>query len=239
MKFDVTLISGGVARRQTVEIETGIIAGWTGRDREGIRKHVAELEELGVKAPRFTPTFYRVSVSRFTMAPAIEVIGAASSGEVEFLILTHDGRIWIGVGSDHTDREVETYDVTVSKQLCDKPIASEFWCLDDLVDHWDSLILTAFIQEAGERRLYQHCNVTQMLAPRTLMSLYSLNGQGLPENALMFCGTSPAIGGIRPASRFEMSLHDPVLGRTIGHQYAIISIPFFAETRETEAPAAP
>jgi hypothetical protein len=235
MKFDFTLISSGVASSESVEIETGIIAGWTGRDREGIRKHVAELEELGVKAPRVTPTFYRVSVSRFTTAPAIEVIGSASSGEVEFLILTHDRRLWIGVGSDHTDREVETYDVTVSKQLCDKPIAPVFWNFDDLADHWDSLTLQSYILENGERRLYQECGVTQMLDPGTLISLYRWRDHGLPENALMFCGTSPAIGGIRPAGRFELRLHDPVLGRFIEHCYDVISIPFAAETRETGA----
>ena len=37
----------------------------------------------------------------------------------------------------------------------------------------------------------------------------------------MFCGTLGAIGGIRPASRFEMELHDPKLGRTITAAYDI------------------
>jgi hypothetical protein len=230
MIFDLTLVSGGRSQKSQVSIETGIIAGWTGRNQEGIRKHILELEELGVKAPRVTPTYYRVSVSRFTLSPSIEVIGGASSGEVEFVLLTHEGRLWVGLGSDHTDREVETYDVTVSKQLCDKPIAPVFWAFDDLADHWESLSLKSFIIEDGERRLYQECKVTQMLDPHVLMSMYRLDGKGLPQNAAMFCGTSPAIGGIRPAGRFEMELHDPVLGRTISHGYDIVSIPFAAET---------
>jgi hypothetical protein len=125
--------------------------------------------------------------------------------------------------------------VTVSKQLCDKPIASTFWSFDDLAGHWDNLELKSYIKEGGERKLYQECKVTQMLDPRTLMPLYRWDGQGFPDSALMFCGTSPAIGGIRPAGRFEMSLHDPILGRTIEHAYDIVSIPFFAETLEAES----
>jgi Protein of unknown function (DUF2848) len=35
------------------------------------------------------------------------------------------------------------------------------------------------------------------------------------------CGTLGAIGGNRPAERFEMELDDPVLGRTMRHAYAI------------------
>jgi hypothetical protein len=230
MIFDLTLIADGQAKQTQVAIDTGVIAGWTGRNQEAIRKHVAELEELGVKAPHVTPTFYRVSVSRFTLAPAIQVIGSASSGEVEFVLLTHADRLWVGLGSDHTDREVETYDVTVSKQLCDKPIAPVFWAFDDLASHWESLRLKSYIMEDGGRRLYQECAVTQMLDPHVLISLYRWDGKGLPQDAAMFCGTSPAIGGIRPAGRFEMELHDPVLGRTISHGYSIESIPFYAET---------
>jgi hypothetical protein len=230
MLFDLTLISGGEARKTEVAIDTGVIAGWTGRDQAAIRHHIAELEALGVKAPRVTPTFYRVSVSRFTLQPEIQVVGSASSGEVEFVLLTHDGKLWVGLGSDHTDREVETYEVTVSKQMCDKPIAPIFWDFDDVAGHWTNLRLKSFIIEEGERRLYQVCNVSQMLDPHVLMSLYSWDGAGLPQNAAMFCGTAPAIGGIRPAGRFEMELHDPILQRTIAHGYSIVSVPFAAET---------
>ena len=46
----------------------------------------------------------------------------------------------------------------------------------------------------------------------------------------MFCGTLGAIGGIRPASRFEMELEDPVLGRTLRHAYAIDVLPVVSLT---------
>ena len=41
----------------------------------------------------------------------------------------------------------------------------------------------------------------------------------------MFGGTFAAKGGIRPASRFEFELEDPVLKRNIGHAYDVIELP--------------
>jgi hypothetical protein len=41
------------------------------------------------------------------------------------VLLASGGKTYVTVGSDHTDRKVETYGVTVSKQMCDKPIAAE------------------------------------------------------------------------------------------------------------------
>ncbi len=49
-------------------------------------------------------------------------------------------------------------------------------------------------------------------------------GDGLPEGCALFGGTFAALGGIRPADRFEYELHDPVLGRTIRHGYAVHSL---------------
>ena len=47
----------------------------------------------------------------------------------------------------------------------------------------------------------------------------------LPAGVAMFCGTLPAIGGIRPSTRFDMEIEDPVLGRTLSHAYAIETLP--------------
>ena len=41
----------------------------------------------------------------------------------------------------------------------------------------------------------------------------------------MYCGTPGAIGGIRPGTRFEMELEDPVLGRMLRHAYDIKVLP--------------
>ena len=207
-----------------VTIEQAVIAGWTGRDPAAVEKHIEELEALGVKRPASTPIFYRVSAQRITTAESIEATGGQSSGEVEFVLLAADGLLWVGVGSDHTDREVETYNVTVSKQMCDKPIAATFWPFDDAAAHWDKLMLRSFIMEGGERKLYQEGAVAGMIAPLDLIARFAGKPE-LPEGTIMFCGTFAAKGGIRPSPRFEYELDDPVLGRKITGAYAITSLP--------------
>src|SRR5215469_18828207 len=106
-----TVFAGGVERRETVAIRHAVIAGWTGRDQAALEKHIKELEELGVARPATTPIFYRVAASRFTTAARIEAPGEESSGEVEYALIQHGGALYVGVGSDHTDRKVEAYNV--------------------------------------------------------------------------------------------------------------------------------
>jgi hypothetical protein len=120
--------------RRNVTVDHLVVAGWTGRDRAAVELHIKELGALGVKPPATTPIFYRASAARLTIADSIEVLGDASSGEGEFVLLQQDGRLWVGAGSDHTDREVEKYGVSVSKQMCDKPIAPEFWPMTAMLD---------------------------------------------------------------------------------------------------------
>lgn len=206
------------ATRRTIRIDQAVIAGWTGRDKAAVEKHIAELEKIGVKRPTSTPIYYRVAASRLTTESAIEVSGEQSSGEVEFVVVQDGGKLWVGVGSDHTDREVETYGVTVSKQMCDKPVAPMLWPYDEVAPHWDQLVLRARI--AGGT-LYQEGPVAAMLGPQTLIEGYG----NMRDGTLMFCGTLGAIGGVRPSPSFEIELHDPVLARTIRHRYDIVSLP--------------
>ena len=42
---------------------------------------------------------------------------------------------------------------------------------------------------------------------------------------MLFGGTFAAKGGIRPASRFEYEIEDPVLGRRIAAGYDVIPLP--------------
>jgi hypothetical protein len=217
-------ISADRSERRDVTISNAIVAGWTGRDAAAVEKHIKELEELGVARPTSVPIYYRVSASRLTTASTIEVTGTESSGEVEFVLLQTGGKLWVGVGSDHTDRKVETYNVTVSKQMCEKPVAATFWAFDEVADHWDQLILRSFITEKGERTLYQEGPVTAMRAPLDLIKGTAASG-ALPEGTLMFCGTLAAKGGIRPSSSFAFEIEDPVLGRKITHAYDMICLP--------------
>ena len=209
--------------RREVVVNDAVIAGWTGRDAIAVEKHIKELEALGVKRPATTPIFYRVAAARLTTDDTIEAVGESSGGEVEFVLLQHAGRLWVGAGSDHTDREVEKYGVTVSKQLCDKPIASVFWSYEEVAPHWDELILRAHVIEGGKSALYQEGAVTAMMHPQALLEKHS--STSLRDGTLLFGGTLAAHGGVRPTSEFSFELEDPVLGRKIAHRYRVRILP--------------
>jgi hypothetical protein len=208
----------------TLPIDQAVIAGWTGRDPVARDKHIAELEAIGIARPASTPIYYRVSARRLTTEDSIEVSGTESSGEVEFVLIGWQGRIFVGAGSDHTDRKVETYSVTVSKQMCDKPIAPVLWELEEVAGHWDRMILRSFAWIDGARVLYQEGTLDAMLPVAELIHR-GFGGDKLPDGCAMFGGTFAAKGGIRPASRFEFELEDPVLRRTIRHAYDVIVLP--------------
>jgi hypothetical protein len=210
--------------RRNVQVDHLVIAGWTGRDRSALEKHIAELEAIGIKRPATVPIFYRASAARLTIDDSIEALGTASSGEAEFVLLRHAERLWVGAGSDHTDREVEKYGISVSKQMCDKPIAPSFWDYDEIAPHWDKLTLRAHITENGSRVLYQEGSVTAMLDPLALIEQFA-GKSGLEEGTVMFCGTLAAHGGIRPSDSFEFELDDPVLARKIERRYRVRALP--------------
>jgi hypothetical protein len=208
----------------TMPIDQAVIAGWTGRDPVARDKHIAELEALGIARPATTPIYYRCSARRLTLEDRIEVCGNESSGEVEFVLIGWQGRTFVGLGSDHTDRKVESYSVTVSKQMCDKPVASTLWELEDVIGHWDKLILRSWAWISGKRELYQEGTLDAMLPVKELLAK-GFEGGKLPDGCAMFGGTFAAKGGIRPADRFEYELEDPVLRRVIGHGYDVITLP--------------
>ena len=222
--LSLTLMNNGGMTRRDVGIDDAVVAGWTGRDAAAVEKHIRELEAIGVKRPATTPIFYRVSAARLTTDAEIEVVGETSGGEVEFVLLQHGDRLWVGTGSDHTDRAVETYGVTVSKQMCDKPLAATFWAFDEVAPHWDKLILRAHVTEGGARVLYQEGSVAAMLDPLDLIARYAKNAP-LADNTLMFCGTLAAKGGVRPTAQFAFELEDPVKGRRIAHAYTARTLP--------------
>jgi hypothetical protein len=163
--FDLafTIDAQGTATPLTLAINQAVIAGWTGRDPVARDKHIAELEAIGIARPATTPIYYRVSARRITTADSIEVSGNDSSGEVEFVLIGWQGRIFVGLGSDHTDRKVEAYSVTVSKQMCDKVMAPVLWELEEVAGHWDQMILRSYAWIDGAHVLYQEGKLDSML----------------------------------------------------------------------------
>jgi hypothetical protein len=201
-----------------------VIAGWVGRDTEALEAHIRELEALGVRRPAATPMFYRVAASLVTQASRVQVMGRDATGEVEVVLFDHGGQDWVTIGSDHTDRKAEAIGVTLSKQMCAKPLATTAWPLAECRDHWDELVLRSWIEVDGERRLYQEGAISSMRLPWELARMYQ-NGATPVRNTMMFCGTLPVHGKIRWSDWFSAELYDPVLGRALTFAYFLESLP--------------
>lgn len=206
-------------------IDTAVIAGWAGRDEAAIQHHIEELAAIGVPRPSSVPVFYRVAADTVTQTEQLQVLGPDSSGEVEPVIVALADGLWVGIGSDHTDRKAETYGIALSKQMCGKVIGHAFWPLNEVEPHWDALTLRSTIVIEGVRAVYQDGTLASLRQPADLIARWAGADSALPAGCLMFGGTLGAIGGIRPAARFEMELIDPVLDRRIAHGYDIVVLP--------------
>lgn len=211
----------------TFAARTLILAGWTGRDEASVRGHIEELGHLGVPAPSSYPLLYRVSASLVGQTDSLEVLGPHTSGEIEYVVVAMDDGLWVTVGSDQTDRVAEVHGVALSKQLAGKVLGDTLWRLDEIEAHFDQLMLRAHVVIEGKRVLYQEGALGLIRTPRDLIARFG-DGKGLPAGTVLMSGTLNAIGGVRPADRFEMELHDPVLGRSIRKAYAIRALPVIA-----------
>jgi predicted amidohydrolase len=176
-------------RPLVMDVERVAIAGYTGRDTEAVAAYIAKLEEEGIEPPPSVPMVFDVGADRVVAHSAIDVTGRESCGEVEFvLLMTHEG-LHVTVGSDHTDRALETTSIPISKQVVPKVVAREAWRWEDVADHWDSLVLTASVGD--DARPYQETGVA----------------------------VSSLVGGFDFDPVFSGKLHDPVLDRSIEFTY--------------------
>src|SRR3954451_21924362 len=145
-----TRYAGDTTDEITMTPEALIVAGWTGRDEAALNHHIEELAAIGVPRPSSVPVFYRNAATNVVQTDKLEVLGPDTSGEVEPVIVALADGLWIGLGSDHTDRKAETMGIALSKQLCGKVMGSELWKFADIAPHWDSIIIRSRATIAGE-----------------------------------------------------------------------------------------
>lgn len=204
------------------EIDSVVLAGYTGRDQELVRRHVEELAAHGVPGPERVPAFYAATPGMVVAADAIDVLGGETSGEVEYLLLRAGGELWVGLGSDHTDRGLERHSVTFAKQLAPKVVCPRLWRYADVADGWDRLVLRAW--SGAERRLYQEGPVTEMLDPEDILARTERRtGRGL-DGVLVFSGTLPLAGELEYSDRFAAELRDERDGRSLTLEYTINTV---------------
>ncbi len=202
-----------------------ICSGWVGRDPQALQEHIDELAKLGIAGPRRIPIYMYFSTYLLTTDEEISVISSQSSGEIEYVLLWQGEEIWVTVGSDHTDRDIETKSIPASKQMYAKCMAKECWPLLDVEDHWDDLILRCWVFKNQEKILYQEAPLATILSPRAIMekvpNVESLHGKGV----VLFSGTIATKSGLIYGDAYELEMEDPVLKRNIRHKYVVKILP--------------
>jgi hypothetical protein len=199
-----------------------IIAGYTGRDQDEVRAHVRELAVQGIPAPAEIPTIFRTTLDRLTVADEIEVVGGRTAGEAEVVLLVKGEEIWVAIGSDHTDRELETIDIPASKQVCPKPVSREVWNYAEVRERWDHLILRSWVGEAGKEHLYQEGRMASLLRPEDLLAFLRRGLGKVVDDAAVYTGTIPLIGGAFVCKPyFEAELCDESAGRSLRCGYRV------------------
>ena len=208
---------------QPVELQVNRVycIGYAGRDQAKVREHIDELAKIGVAAPPRTPTVYPVSTCLLTDASTIMPQGKETSGEVEFVLFLQGDKTYISVGSDQTDRDLEKASIMKSKQMCEKVVANQVWDYEEVRDHWDTLILRAWITDEKGKRLYQDGPATALLPVPDLINAVKQETDQNLDGAVIYSGTVPTHEGFVFAKIWDLELEDPVLKRKIAHRYEV------------------
>jgi hypothetical protein len=223
--LDLEVVSENRSETIQFKVERMINAGYVGRDRQAVVDHIEELCKEGVPPPPSVPMIFPVLCHNITTADKIEVVGRKTSGEVEFALLLNAGGVFVAVGSDHTDRDIERHSIIKSKQVCPNVISKQVWKYDDVKSGWDDLILQSKVTKADgdEAILYQKAPLESIISATELMELVkSKMIDGMVDGLVIFSGTLPVLTDeIIYGSHFRCELIDQRIDRVLACDYQI------------------
>lgn len=227
-RLNLTIEGKDGKRTVSFAVSRMVNAGYTSRDQRALRRHIDELRQKGIPAPSSIPTLYPVASYLILTGGTVEVVDERNSGEAEFVLLVKGKELLVAVGSDHTDRNLESTSIIKAKQMCPNVMSPTVWRFEELEDHWDELILRSWVTKDGKRILYQEGKVSELMSPHDLLSFVkSKLVDECMENLVIFSGTIPTIGGeIISGERFEAQLYDPVADRSLWCKYDVKMLDF-------------
>ncbi|WMS42570.1 DUF2848 family protein [Acuticoccus sp. MNP-M23] len=167
------------------------------------------------------PRLYPMAVDGLSTGTRVEVHTGETSGEVEIVLIFAD-QLYVGVGSDHTDRLLEKASIPYSKQACANVIAPTVWPFAEIADTWDQCILRSWV----DGRLYQEVGVDAFLRPEDIAAMLADRAPGFAQkDTVAFCGTIVSVDKrLGFGSRWEFEIEDPVGGRSIRHAYDVVDM---------------
>jgi len=215
-------------REITYDMRGAILCGYTGRDHSAVQTHIEELKKEGVEPPPSVPTFYPKPPQSMVLEGDIQVEGQETSGEIEYVLLMDGNSIYVTVGSDHTDRELERINILKSKQVSPAVLSKNLWNYKEIKDNWDQIQIRSWVLMEGKRTLYQDSTLGTILPPEELIRSVQQRVKGSLEAIAIFSGTPPLLTEkIVFTDRFEGELLDPVLNRKITIGYSIHTLDWF------------
>lgn len=220
-QLEFTVITKQGSEQLMLDVEDLYIVGYGGRNIEATKAHIEELAKMGVPAPKSIPEYYRNSVTLLTQDDEIQVVEGGSSGEIEFVYFYFNDELYVGLGSDHTDRELESVSVIKSKNVCPKPVSKTLWKYEEVKDHWDELVMESWQILDGKKELYQKGTAADLLRLETEIEGFKKNVTENMNGALLYSGTVATVDGIKKGTRFFGKVTDNKLGRSLEFEYGI------------------
>lgn len=223
--FETVIVDrDGTTHPSTLAISRSYNLGSATRNAAEAVHHQEEVAKSGIRIAFDIPAprIYPIAPWALTTAEEIGVQGARTSGEVEIVIVVaQGGEVLIGVGSDHTDRDLERTSIVWSKQACPNVLAPTLWRWADIKEHWDRCELWSELD--GEP--YQRCGVAIFRDPEEFIAIVRERAEVPSDGFMIFCGTYVSVtGDLAFGDRWTFGMTDPVLGRSIEHGYDVVRV---------------
>ncbi|GAA4686764.1 DUF2848 family protein [Nocardioides nanhaiensis] len=222
LEADVVAVDGSTQAR-SFPVARMYNLGSATRDAQVAVHHQEEVAAAGVRIAFDVPAprIYPIAPHALTTSDAVEVHGDRTSGEVEIVLVVAEDDVYVGVGSDHTDRDLERVSIVYSKQTCPNVLAPRLWRLSDVVDHWDDCVLESWV----DGRPYQRTPTGTFLSPEDLLAVLRERANPPDHGFVLYAGTIVALDGrLDYGSTWSFRLHDPVLDREITHSYELTGL---------------
>jgi len=212
------------------QVKRMVNGGYVGKDLKAVKAHIEELQREGVPPPPSVPMIFPVLSHNITTASQIEVVDSKTSGEAEFVLLLDGQDVFVGVGSDHTDRDIERHSIVKSKQICQNVLSSKVWRYEEVESYWDDLLIRSWTKatEGEEWVLYQKAPLGNIISAADLMDLVKsklIDDQA--DGLVIFSGTFPILTGkMIFGCAFRAELIDERLGRSLICEYRVLKLDY-------------
>jgi len=230
--------SGKVQRSLPVGSVSG--ARFCSRNVEGMRK---EMDEQLERDGRFTmatltnPSIFHLGRYLLTQSPDFEVQGSMTGGEAEVVAIRDGREIFISVGSDQCDRELDPLFPDKPKQMCPHPLARTAWPYEEVRPHWDELRIFSHVVVGEHTVPLQDSKISELVDLDYLLKMDEV--RSLADPMVLYCGCGsfldsvdetvqrldlPPETALGVGDSFLVGLNDPVLDRTIQHVFRAVPL---------------